>query len=226
MLKCFKDDEQLTNDLYDAMEAYIAGDSKTGDQKMKESKQLWDTAMSGCGDIAEKMGKISQKFDKITQSSDWDEVSKKIYLANKDVIDRDVSLELREWTNGVFFNSGMFAGQIEKFFLEAEPEKDNSAPAKWIAGWWQGVSGQDKRDYIATCFTENADLTNTMFEAFDAYLKGDSATGDEKMAETKPLFEVALKGCSETNAEMDKVAKKFEELRQSPDWPKISAEVY
>ena len=66
--------------------------------------------MSGCGDIAEKMGKISQKFDKITQSSDWDEVSKKIYLANKDVIDRDVSLELREWTNGVFFNSGMFAG--------------------------------------------------------------------------------------------------------------------
>ena len=42
--------------------------------------------------------------------SDWDQISKKIYESNKDVIDRDVSLELKQWEEGVFFNSGMFAG--------------------------------------------------------------------------------------------------------------------
>ena len=31
-------------------------------------------------------------------------------MKNKDVIDRDIGLELSQWTDGVFFNSGMFAG--------------------------------------------------------------------------------------------------------------------
>ena len=100
------------------MEAYISGDSQTGDKKMKESKALWDTAMAGCGEIAKKMGEISDKFDEIQKRSDWDTFSKKIYETNKDVIDRDVSLELKQWEEGIFFNSGMFAGQIEKFFLD------------------------------------------------------------------------------------------------------------
>lgn len=52
---------------------------------------------------------------------DWADVAKKIYDDNKDVIDRDVGLELREWTSGVFFNSGMFAGQVEKIFLDNVP---------------------------------------------------------------------------------------------------------
>ena len=31
IMKCFKEDENLTNALYDAMSAYIEGDQKTGD---------------------------------------------------------------------------------------------------------------------------------------------------------------------------------------------------
>jgi hypothetical protein len=31
------------------MEAYIAGDKKTGDEKMEETKPLYATAMAGCG---------------------------------------------------------------------------------------------------------------------------------------------------------------------------------
>ena len=49
ILKCFKETAELTKDLYEAMEAYISGDRKTGDEKMRESKSLWDTAMAGCG---------------------------------------------------------------------------------------------------------------------------------------------------------------------------------
>ena len=124
ILKCFTKSEDLTNVLYDAMEAYIAGDSKTGDKKMKDSKKLWDTAMAGCGQIAVAMGDVSKKFEDMQAQSDWDKVSKEIYQANKAVIDRDVDFELKTWSEGVWFNSGMFAGQIEKIFLDQMPEEE------------------------------------------------------------------------------------------------------
>lgn len=58
----------------------------------------------------------------MTARDDWKDVAQKIYTDNKDVIDRDVDLELREWKQGVWFNSGMFAGNVEKIFLDARPE--------------------------------------------------------------------------------------------------------
>ena len=70
----------------------------------------------------------------------------------------------------------MYAGLVEKFFLDY-----NSAPTRWIAGWWHGVSTHDQTDYITSCFKENDDLTNLMFDAFAAFEKGDHATGDQKM---------------------------------------------
>ena len=56
------------------------------------------------------MGDVSKKFEDMQAQSDWDKVSKKIYQANKAVIDRDVDFELKTWSEGVWFNSGMFAG--------------------------------------------------------------------------------------------------------------------
>ena len=94
ILECFVQNEDLTNDLYAAMEAYIAGDQKIGDEMMEETKALYATAMAGCGQIAESMGAIAKRFDDIQARSDWAQLSKEIYQANKDVIDRDVSLEL------------------------------------------------------------------------------------------------------------------------------------
>ena len=52
IMKCFKEDENLTNALYDAMSAYIEGDQKTGDEKMAVTKPLFKTAISGCGELA------------------------------------------------------------------------------------------------------------------------------------------------------------------------------
>ena len=47
------------------MEAYIAGDIKTGDKKMKATRRLLDHALAGCGEVAEKMGYFSAEMDKI-----------------------------------------------------------------------------------------------------------------------------------------------------------------
>ena len=226
ILSCYAQNDDLTNALYDAMDAYIAGDSKTGDEKMKESKTLWDTAMAGCGKVAEKMGEIAKEFDDIQKRSDWDKVSKKIYEANKDVIDRDVSLELKQWEEGVFFNSGMFAGQIEKFFLDVKPERDASAPAQFVAGWYYGLTHEDDRDYILDCYAPSEDLTNALYDGMEAYMKGDTETGDKKMADTKPLFETALATCTKVSAAFEEWGKKFDDLKARSDWDQISKQIY
>ena len=68
------------------------------------------------------MGEWAQKFDDLTKIADWSKVAAQIYQANKAVVDPDIKNELLEWEEGVFFNSGMFAGQMEKIFLDAVPE--------------------------------------------------------------------------------------------------------
>merc|ERR1719237_1313210 len=88
---------------------------------MKDTKTLYDTALSACSDVGTEMKKIGDKADALVKRSDWKQLAEKIYNDNKDVIDRDVDLELREWKQGVFFNSGMFAGQIEGIFLKDAP---------------------------------------------------------------------------------------------------------
>ena len=58
---------------------------------MKESKIFWNTALAGCGEVAKKMAYFSDELDKIQKRSDWDKISKKIYLDNKTNIDYEFS---------------------------------------------------------------------------------------------------------------------------------------
>ena len=125
IMKCYKVSDDLTNTLYDAMEAYISGDQKTGDAKMKDTKPLYETALKGCdAEITGAMKKIADQADALIGRKDWDKLAKKIYDDNKVMIDRDVDLELREWKQGVFFNSGMFAGNVEEIFIKNAPKEE------------------------------------------------------------------------------------------------------
>jgi hypothetical protein len=98
----------------------------------------------------------------------------------------------------------MFFGQFEKIFVDANEQypptskgslRDNTAPAQFSAGWYYGVSTEDKRDQILECFTESDGLTNTLYDAMEAHIAGDDKTADEKMKETKALYETAMAGC-------------------------------
>ena len=53
IMQCFKSNIELTNDLYDSMEAYIDGDYATGDAKMLETNPLYEITLSGCGIVAD-----------------------------------------------------------------------------------------------------------------------------------------------------------------------------
>ena len=121
-----------------------------------------------------------------------------IYTNHADVIDRDNELVIREWSQGVFFNSGMFTGQIEKIILDnaPKPERDQRAPELFIEGWYGGFSGVYLEDYLDQCFVQNAELTDTLYDAMEAYINNDPVTGDQKMAATRPLFTTALAACT------------------------------
>ena len=97
LMQCYQTDSNLTDTLYDAMEAYIAGDSETADAKIRETKPLYVKALSGCGKLAESIGNWAKRTDDMMSRSDWTTFSKHVYEAHRDTIDRDGDLELREW---------------------------------------------------------------------------------------------------------------------------------
>ena len=45
------------------MQAYIDGDATKGDEKMEKSKDRYSAALAECGEVAQKMGDVSVKFE-------------------------------------------------------------------------------------------------------------------------------------------------------------------
>jgi hypothetical protein len=54
------------------------------------------------------------------------ELKKKNYEDNKEVCDRDFGYMQKTWTEGVPFNTGMFAGQVQ-VILEGQPDLELGA---------------------------------------------------------------------------------------------------
>ena len=62
------------------------------------------------------------------------------------------------------------------------------APAKFAAGWYYGITGEDRRRDVRHCYAVDDDLTNLLYDAMTSYLEGNMEAGDLKMHETKPLL--------------------------------------
>ena len=78
----------------------------------------------------------------------------------------------------------MEAGWVEKYFLSIEPIRYEMAPALFIAGWYMELNQHGDQDHILPCYEPNEDLTNALYDAMEAYIDGDTQTGDAKMAVT------------------------------------------
>ena len=116
---------------------------------------------------------------------------------------KDSVLMVANWKQGDRYNSGRYFGEFQKIFVDYSEEhpalegtqRDDMAPAQFVAGWYYGVSTEDKRDDILKCFTKSEDLTNDLYDAMEAYIDGDSKTGDKKMKDSKKLWDTAMAGC-------------------------------
>ena len=93
------------------MEAYIEGDNKTGNAKISQTRRLFKKSLLGCPVLEIHIfEKWAGKIDDMTSRADWEEFANRVYYDNKRELERDTDLELREWKQGYFFNSGLFAG--------------------------------------------------------------------------------------------------------------------
>ena len=46
------------------------------------------------------------------------------------------------------------------------------------------------------------------------------------MSDSKKLWDIALAGCGDITQTMGEISKQFQDLQQSPDWPKIAKQTY
>ena len=53
--------------------------------------------------------------------SDWKQFVRDIYANNTEFIDNASDEMLREWSNGIPFNSGMFAGELDRIIIDGIP---------------------------------------------------------------------------------------------------------
>ena len=52
------------------------------------------------------------------------------------------------------------------------------APAKFAAGWFYGLTGEDKRRDLRKCFKINDELTNLLYDTMTDYISGNMEAGD------------------------------------------------
>lgn len=92
------------------------------------------------------------------------------------------------------------------------------APAKFAAGWFYGLTGEDKRRDLRKCFKINDELTNLLYDTMADYIDGNMEAGDQKMHETKPLLQEAMVDCGDFAESMNKLTEQLDSLRKGENW--------
>ena len=89
----------------------------------------------------------------------------------------------------------MLSALLQSNYQDAPVNRDPYAPAWFTAGWYDGITDENFINVIFNCYQPDNDLTNALFDAMEAQIAGDTASGDALMAKTKPLYKKALSGC-------------------------------
>ena len=92
------------------------------------------------------------------------------------------------------------------------------APAKFAAGWYYGITGEDRRRDVRQCFTVDDELTNLLYDAMASYIEGNMEVGDRKMHKTKPLLQEALSSCGQLAIQMNSITEQFQSLKNQGNW--------
>ena len=81
------------------MDAYKAGDTKTGNKRFADSKPMYEKALAKCDKttIQDPIAEWVKKVEDMTKADDWETEEKKIYEKNKAQVDEDVKYEFYFW---------------------------------------------------------------------------------------------------------------------------------
>ena len=142
---------------------------------MKKAGHMYETALEDCSETADVFEELQQFQKDVLARPDAEDFIQANIAENKAEFDRNGILEISSWKDGNYFNSGMYTG-IVSTLMGLTPSKDSDedlAPAQFVAGWLYGITNDDKRDYIMSCYKSDSNLTSTLKEALDAYIDGD-----------------------------------------------------
>ena len=115
VLDCYKPSLQLTDLLYNSMDALISDGSVY--KNMQETSKLYEEAMSDCGLIAGEMKAVAESFEEIQNSPDWEQTFVALFEENKDDLMQLMQEQLKDWKVSKFFDAGISAGSIETLIL-------------------------------------------------------------------------------------------------------------
>ena len=76
------------------------------------AKPIYSSALKKCEKVAETFDKLDDYYTKWESQPDAAKIERKNYEANKDLVDKDYGYIEKQWKNGVFFDAGMFSGQV------------------------------------------------------------------------------------------------------------------
>ena len=90
-----------------------------------------------------------------------------------------------------------------------------SAPSRFIGGWYNGITGEDRLNDIDECWNDDVSehLAIALQQAMAAYKYGNIAHGDEIMSDSKNLWDIGLVGCGDITVKMSEISKKFQDLQ-------------
>ena len=99
------------------MEAYIAHDAKTGDEKMSDLEPLYEKALEGCTKEKFILVDVAGKIDQAKARPDWDDIKRQVFREDKTQIHKWFEKEIVAWRDEAFYVSGQYAGKIENDFV-------------------------------------------------------------------------------------------------------------
>ena len=124
ILKCYKENDTLTKDVYDAMDAFGKGDMAAGNKAWADASDRFPTAFADCpATVNDPLNDWGNQIEELSERKDWVKIETKIYKDNKAEIDQNTAFEFKTWKEGVYFNTGMFAGRTDKIMLDNAPKE-------------------------------------------------------------------------------------------------------
>lgn len=128
IMDCYTVNSDITTSYYGAMADFKAGNFSDGDAKLDTAGQFYDAAFANCdSSITDALSQWADKVKEMKSADNWDVVSEQIYTDNKAKVDADSGYMFTRWDAGLFFYSGLFAGIIDKLFLDNVPAEQVAA---------------------------------------------------------------------------------------------------
>lgn len=181
--QCFSETPALTEAISKAMEYQDDNKQSAASNEWNKTPKLIDEAIAEChGEIMASYNYIKGFTASVLERDNARKWIEENYKANRQIIDEKEHNKLSYWKKAFSYESGQEACRTQQllgFYPRSGSnntilgKRDPMAAAKFVAGWYYGLSYMMRKDYILTCFIPNSKLTMALYDAMESYMEGD-----------------------------------------------------